>query len=86
MPDYDWNTTKQIENVNYAKGGWLPFTDQHNILIHVESVNPQWAGEKIRKYRDNGVDYKTIVLYTKSLVNIFHAFCKPSWPNKIWTF
>ena len=62
MPDYDWNTTEQIRNANYVNSGWIPFTDQHNLLIHVEGVDPQWAGEKIREYKDNGVDYKAIVL------------------------
>lgn len=59
---YDWNTTEQIRNVNYAVGGWIPFTDQHNLLIHVESVNPQWVGEKIREYKGNEIDYKVIAL------------------------
>ena len=75
VSDYNWDTTDQIENVNYAKGGWIPFTNQHNILIHVESVNPQWAGEKIREYKDSGVDYKTIVLVRNPfnhMASLFH--------------
>ena len=75
MPDYDWNTTEQIRNVNYVSSGWTPFTEQHNILIHVESVNPQWAGEKIREYKDSGVDYKTIVLVRNPfnhMASLFH--------------
>ena len=80
VSDYNWDTTDQIENVNYAKGGWIPFTDKHNVLIHVENVNPQWTGEKIKEYKDNGVEYKAIVLVRNPfnhMASLWHYITNP---------
>ena len=71
MQAYDWNTVDQIESCNYESNkSWLPFTDQHNLLIHVERIELEHAGKEIEEYRKAGVDFKTILL----LRNPFNNF------------
>ena len=71
MPPYDWNTVDQLESYNYESNRhWHPFTDQHNILIHVERIELKHAGKEIEEYRKAGVDFKTILL----LRNPFNNF------------
>ena len=71
MPLYDWNTVEQLESCNYESNkSWIPFTDQHNLLIHVERIELEHAGKEIEEYRKAGVDFKTILL----LRNPFNNF------------
>ena len=71
MPPYDWNTVDQLESYNYESNRhWHPFTDQHNILIHVERIELDHAGKEIEEYRKAEVDFKTILL----LRNPFNNF------------
>ena len=71
MNSYDWDTVDQLEGINYeGNHRWRPFTDQHNLLIHVESIELKHAGEEIEEYRKAGVDFKIILL----LRNPFNNF------------
>ena len=71
MQSYDWNTVDQLESRNYTSNrNWLPFTDQHNLLIHVERIELEHAGKEIEEYRKAEVDFKTILL----LRNPFNNF------------
>jgi hypothetical protein len=79
MPSYDWNTVDQLENRNYeGNRNWHPFTDQHNLLIHVESIELKHIGEEIEEYRKAGVDFKTILL----LRNPFNNFASQRQSNE----
>ena len=71
VQSYDWNTVDQLEGINYeGNHRWRPFTDQHNLSIHVESIELKHAGEEIEEYRKAGVDFKIILL----LRNPFNNF------------
>ena len=71
VQSYDWDTVDQLEGINYeGNHRWRPFTDQHNLLIHVESIELKHAGEEIEEYRKAGVDFKIILL----LRNPFNNF------------
>ena len=71
MQSYDWNTVEQLDGRNYESNrNWLPFTDQHNLLIHVESIELKHTGEEIEEYRKAGVDFKTILLLRNPFNNL----------------
>ena len=71
MQSYEWDTVDQLDGTNYeGNGHWRAFTNQHNVLIHVESMELKHTGEEIEEYRKAGVDFKTILL----LRNPFNNF------------
>ena len=71
MQSYEWDTVDQLDGTNYeGNGHWRAFTNQHNVLIHVESIELNHTGEEIKEYLKAGVDFKTILL----LRNTFNNF------------
>ena len=71
VQSYDWNTVDQLNGTNYdGDHRWRPFTDQHNVLIHVESMELKHTGEEIEEYRKAGVDFKTILLLRNPFNNL----------------
>ena len=71
MQSYDWNTVEQLDSRNYESNrNWLAFTDQHNLLIHVESIELEHVGKEIEEYQKAGVDFKTILLLRNPFNNL----------------
>jgi len=71
MQSYDWNTVEQLDSRNYESNrNWIPFTDQHNLLIHVESIELKHTGKEIEEYQKAGVDFKTILLLRNPFNNL----------------